>query len=223
MVKLYSISSGIQKVLSFQAALKSTARFPNFRAISSASTTHPDINRITSYWFGGDDLRKKWFNGGPQVDSEIRANFGDLVEKAQQPQGSLALIVLLDQFPRNIFRGSPLSYSSDAMALKVASTAVAKGFDRNVTHLQQPIFYLPFFHDENMVSQVAAASLNDGLLSRCAPGSRDAEYVETSRGFFRSHSDCILRFGRFPSRNEALGRKSTAEEVEYLKEHPSGF
>ncbi|TVY86276.1 hypothetical protein LAWI1_G008872 [Lachnellula willkommii] len=198
----------------------------------SASTTHPDITRITSYWFSGDDLTKKWFNGGPQVDSEIRANFGDLVEKAraeqltswaEQPQGALALIILLDQFPRNIFRGSPLSYSSDAMALDVASVAVAKGFDRIVAHLQQPIFYLPFLHAENLVSQVAATALNEGLLSRSEPGEGDAEYAGTSRGFFTSHSNCILRFGRFPSRNKVLGRKSTAEESEYLKEHPSGF
>jgi uncharacterized protein (DUF924 family) len=109
----------------------------------SAPLTDPDINRIISYWFEGDDLIKKWFTGShqsPQVDAEIRAKFGDLVEKsrasqltswAEQPQDALALIVLLDQFPRNLFRGSPLSYSSDSMALEVATEAIAKGFDRN--------------------------------------------------------------------------------------------
>ncbi|TVY25572.1 hypothetical protein LHYA1_G006229 [Lachnellula hyalina] len=162
MVKLYSISSGIQKVLGFQAALKSTARFPNFRAMSSASTTHPDINRITSY-------------------------------------------------------------CSDAMALNVASTAVAKGFDWNVTNLQQPIFYLPFLHDENLVSQVAAASLNDGLLSRCAPGSRDAEYAETSRASSGAMVTvfCDLEDSRLAMRCWEGNRRQ--KRSEYLKEHSSGF
>ncbi|TVY59366.1 hypothetical protein LCER1_G001086 [Lachnellula cervina] len=186
--------------------------------MSSDSTAHPDINRIISYWFEGDDLRKKWFNGGPQVDSEIRASFGDL----NSPRAPL-LLSFCSINSLETFSEARLSYSSDAMALNVASTAVAKGFDRIVTRLQQPIFHLPFLHAENLVSQVAATALNEGLLSRREPGEGDAEYAGTSRVFFRSHSNCILRFGRFPSHNKVLRRESTAEEIEYLKEHPSGF
>jgi uncharacterized protein (DUF924 family) len=170
--------------------------------------------------------------GGAKVDNEIKTQFGDLVGKAraselttwaEQPQGALALIILLDQFPRNIFRGSPLSYSSDSIAVEVATEAIAKGFDREVTHLQQPFFYLPLMHSENLLSQVAALSLYDNLCHRCEPDSMPKEYAERSTEYSRLHRDVIMRFGRFPSRNEVLGRISTLEEMQYLEEHPSGF
>lgn len=157
--------------------------------------------------------------GGSKVDNEIKAQFGDLVEKArasqlstwaEQPQGALALIVLLDQFPRNIFRGSDLSYSSDSMALEVATEAIAKGFDREVTHLQQPFFYLPLMHSENLLSQVAALSLYENLCHRCEPDSMSKEYAMSSTKYSGLHRDVIMRFGRFPSRNEVLGRVSTS-------------
>jgi uncharacterized protein (DUF924 family) len=220
------------QILGFQAAFKSSFQQPYFRALSSIPSIDPDINRTISYWFEGEDLRSKWFMGGAKIDAEIKTQFGDLVEKArasqlstwaQQPQGALALIVLLDQFPRNIFRGSPLSYSSDSMAVEVATEAIAKGFDREVTHLQQPFFYLPLMHSENLLSQVAALALYENLCYRCEPDSMPKEYAESSTKYSSLHRDVIMRFGRFPSRNEALGRISTPEEIQYLKEHPSGF
>jgi len=170
--------------------------------------------------------------GGAKVDNEIKEQFGDLVVKAraselaswaEQPHGALALIVLLDQFSRNIFRGSPLSYSSDSVALEVATEAIAKGFDREVTHLQQSFFYLPLMHSESLLGQIAALSLYENLCHRCEPDSMSKEYAESSTQFSRLHRDVIMRFGRFPSRNEVLGRISTPEEIKFLKEHPSGF
>jgi uncharacterized protein (DUF924 family) len=192
----------------------------------------PDINRTISYWFDGPNAMKKWFGGGPQIDAEIKQQFGGLVEKAraqklnswtEQPTGTLALIILLDQFPRNIFRGSPLSFSSDAQALKVATEGIAKGFDRQVPLTQQSFFYLPMMHDETLLGQIAGIALFDSLAARCHPESEIAKQTKKSGHFAKSHLDCILHFGRFPSRNEILGRVSTPEEVAYLKEHPSGF
>jgi uncharacterized protein (DUF924 family) len=223
-----------RQILGLQAAFKSTIRVPftSFRAMSSITPLDPDINRTVSYWFDGPDPVKKWFGGGPQVDAEIKEQFGGLVEKAradklnawtEQPTGTLALILLLDQFPRNIFRGSALSFSSDAQALKVATEGVAKGFDRQVPHMQQPFFYLPMMHDETLLGQIAGIAMFESLLARCDPESEIAMHSKKSIGFAKSHLYCILHFGRFPSRNEILGRESTPEEIEYLKEHPSGF
>ena len=175
---------------------------------------------------------KKWFFGGPQIDAEIKEQFGGLVEKAraellnswtEEPKGTLDLILLLDQFPRNIFRGSPLSFSSDAQALKITTEAIAKGFDRQVPHTQQSFFYMPLMHDETLLSQIAVIAMFESLLAGCDPESEMAKHSKNSVSFAYSHRDCILHFGRFPSRNKILGRESTPEEIAYLKEHPSGF
>ncbi|RDL40890.1 Uncharacterized protein BP5553_00869 [Venustampulla echinocandica] len=201
-------------------------------SLPSTELPDPEINRIISYWFGGDDLPRKWFQGGAKIDAEIKDQFGGLVEKArsaqltswtQQPQGTLALIILLDQFPRNIFRGTPLSFSTDPMALDITTQAIARGADREVPHIQQPFFYLPLMHHENLISQAAGCSLYEGLAARCEAGSQESEFARSSLDFARRHRDCIMKFGRFPSRNEILGRESTPEELEYLKEHPHGF
>jgi len=191
-----------------------------------------DVSRIKSYWFDSPEPVKKWFMGGPETDEEIRTQFGSLVDQArkseldswkEKPQSTLALVLLLDQFPRNIFRGSPLSYSSDAMALNVTTEAIAKGFDREVPHLQQSFFYLPLMHDEKLITQVAGMAMFELLSKRCDPESAADKFSKESWHFAERHRDVILKFGRFPSRNEILGRDSTEEEIAYLREHPSGF
>ncbi|KAG0644991.1 hypothetical protein D0Z07_9091 [Hyphodiscus hymeniophilus] len=223
------------QILGFQAMFRSTIQTPfsSFRSMSSTMPMDPDINRTMSYWFDGPEPQKKWFAGGPAVDAEIRDQFGGLVEKARahelgswtsEPVGTLALIILLDQFPRNIFRGTPSAFSSDPQALNVTTTAIAKGFDRSVSHTQQSFFYLPLMHGENLLSQVAGVALTEAALARCEPNDSELkEYWERSIKFAYSHRDSILKFGRFPSRNEAIGRESTPEEIAYLKENPSGF
>jgi len=226
--------NAFRQILGFQAAFKSTIQLPftSYRAMSSITPLGPNVNRIISHWFDGPEPIKRWFGGGPQVDAEIKEQFGGLVEKAraeqlnvwtEEPTGTLALILLLDQFPRNIFRGSPLAFSSDAQALKIATEGIAKGFDRQVPHMQQGFFYLPMMHDETLLSQIAVIAMFESLLARCDPNSEMATHSNKSVQFAKSHLHCILHFGRFPSRNEILGRKSTPEEIEYLKEHPSGF
>ena len=224
-----------RQILGFQSVFKSSFSVPSFRAMSSStsiSSNDPDINRTISYWFDGPNPMQKWFMGGPAVDSEIREQFLPLVERAranelnswaQEPRGSLALIVLLDQFPRNLYRGSPLSYSSDSMALDVAAKGIAKGHHKQVTKLQMQAFYLPLMHDENLISQIAATSFYESLVANCDSEPELQERVKMSLQYCERHRDCILKFGRFPSRNEVLGRTSTPEEIAYLKEHPSGF
>jgi uncharacterized protein (DUF924 family) len=200
--------------------------------MSSISTIDPEINRTLSYWFDGPETVKKWFRGGPKVDAEIKDQFAELVEKArasqlttwtEQPQGSLALLLLLDQFPRNIFRGTPLSFSSDSMAVEVATKAIAKGFDREVPSIQQPFFYMPLMHDECLLSQVAAVAIFEAATSRCEPNSDGMGFLQQSTQIAKLHRDIILKFGRYPSRNKALGRTSTPDEMQYLEEHPDGF
>ncbi len=200
--------------------------------MSSIPVTNADIDRTITYWFESDNSLQKWFQGGPTIDAEIKDQFGTLVDSARasqlsswanQPRGALALLVLLDQFPRNIYRGSPLSYSSDYMALDIAARSIAKGFHREVTTMQQQFFYLPFMHDESIVSQVASISLYESLIARCKPESDEQKFIKQSLHFSERHRDCILKFGRFPSRNDVLGRVSMPEELQYLKEHPSGF
>lgn len=224
----------------------------------------PRIDQILRFWFPPDvpmaTLPQRWFVRSNSMDSECRASFGELVTLARttstlddggpgggwtsEPQGTLALLLLLDQFPRNIYRGSSLSYAADTKARQVAAVAIARGFDRRVSLIQQPFFYLPFMHDESLVGQIASRSLYAELEHRCntspsnptlpsstAPETAgDADAIEGAKAFAekgtqmaRSHMDTILRFGRFPARNEAMGRESTEEEKAFLKENPVGF
>lgn len=195
----------------------------------SSISMDSDVNRIITFWFNAEEPIKRWFSKDSDLDAEIRDKFGSLVEQArasqlqswtQEPKGTLALLILLDQFPRNIFRGSPLSYSSDEMAVSIASEAIAKGVDKEVSTFQQPFFYLPLMHDERLISQIASTALYEGLVKRCTPDTDEANFAVASVGFAKHHRDVISKFGRFPSRNEILGRKSTPEEIQFLKEHP---
>jgi len=191
----------------------------------------PDIHRTISFWF--DRPHTHWFRPPEKFDDEIRANFGPLITRAHtheldawadEPQGSLALLLLLDQFPRNVFRGSPDSYSSDAKACSVAVRSIARGFDhQQATRIQQLFFYMPLMHDEQLVSQIACVALFEQLAAACESGSDEHMFVSSSIKFAKDHRDIILKFGRFPSRNKLLGRCNTPEEIEFLKDHPLGF
>ncbi|KUJ08227.1 DUF924-domain-containing protein [Mollisia scopiformis] len=232
-MRAYNFTSAFSKILGLQTAFKSTLLSPTFfRPMSSISTMDTDINRTLSYWFDGPEAKKKWYGGGEKIDTEIRDQFGPLMEQARaselnswesKPRGSLALLILLDQFSRNAFRSTPDSFSADSLALDIATKAIAKGFNLEVSNIQQIFFLMPFMHSETLLGQVAGVSLFEALLARCDPNSKDVEFLATSVQFARRHREPILRFGRFPSRNEILGRTSTPEEIEFLKEHPGGF
>ncbi|OAI50245.1 hypothetical protein AYO46_10490, partial [Betaproteobacteria bacterium SCGC AG-212-J23] len=150
-------------------------------------------------------------------DAEVRDRFLPLYEKLSagnewlsRADECLARIVVLDQFPRNMFRGSPRAFGSDALALAAAKRAVASGYDRTMLDVERQFVYLPFEHSESLADQERACELMRPL---------GAELYDWAL----RHKRIIERFGRFPHRNEILGRASTAEEIEFLKQPGSGF
>lgn len=158
-----------------------------------------------------------WFSRNEALDAEIEADYADLHFKASRcelsdweetPEGTLALLLLLDQFPRNLFRGSAHSYATDPLARTTAHRALAKGFDKRVEPLLRPFFYLPFEHSEEMEDQRFSVS----LFEKHRDETGDAEPLKWAI----VHLELIERFGRFPHRNAALGRQTTAEEQAYL-------
>jgi uncharacterized protein (DUF924 family) len=175
----------------------------------------PLYAEIVAFWREAGPRR--WFRGGAAFDEEIRARFetahlaasrGELADWAQEAEGTLALLILTDQFPRNLYRGSAHAFATDAMARRVAARAVEAGFDQAVEPLLRPFFYLPFEHSEDADDQARAVALFEAL-ARDA-GDRD------SLKWARIHQDIIARFGRFPHRNRAFGRTCTPEEAEFL-------
>ncbi len=161
---------------------------------------------------------KGWYVAADDLDEEIRSRFGDEWRAAKAgerdfwcngPRGTLAFLILTDQFPRNMFRGKADAFSTDASALNAARKAVERGFDLEVKEPERVFFYMPFEHSETMEDQ----DLSVDLVQRKMPDTRD-EYLPHAR----AHREIIRRFGRFPFRNEALGRESTAEEAAFMKE-----
>ena len=184
---------------------------------------------ILEFWFadGPDTFRPCWFQKNEDFDNAIRERFGALVAPARDgalddwaatPQGALALLILLDQFPRNLFRGSPDAFASDPHARHIARGALARGFDLALTPIQRPFIYLPFEHSEDMADQDRSCALFEGL--------RDTPKHASPHGaidYAWRHRVVIRRFGRFPHRNAALGRVNTAAEVAYLAQPGAGF
>ena len=158
-----------------------------------------------------------WFSRNEALDAEIEADYADLHFKASRcelsdweetPEGTLALLLLLDQFPRNLFRGSAHSYATDPLARTTAHRALAKGFDKSVEPVLRPFFYLPFEHSEEMEDQKFSVS----QFEKHRDETGDAEPLKWAI----VHLELIECFGRFPHRNAALGRQTTAEEQAYL-------
>lgn len=168
---------------------------------------------LLTFWFE-DAGPARWFAHERAFDEEIRRRFSALYEEAaagrhddwaDSADGALALLILLDQFSRNLFRDSPRAFAMDAKALAVASQALARGFDHDTTAERRQFFYMPFMHSENIEDQRRCAALFGAL----EDGVRWLEYA-------RRHMKIIERFGRFPHRNETLGRRNTTEEDAWL-------
>jgi uncharacterized protein (DUF924 family) len=166
---------------------------------------------VISFW--RDAGYDRWFKPDAGFDREVRERFlatheaaaaSGLSDWERSPDGALALLVLLDQFPRNMFRGTPRAFATDTIALEIARRAIGHGFDKDVDPQMRTFFYLPFMHSEDVADQERCLALYRDL------GNDDGiKYAEV-------HLDAIRRFGRFPHRNEILGRASTPEEVAYL-------
>ena len=169
---------------------------------------------VLHFWFvehGTDD----WFGGKPEFDAALKAAFaqthphvalGEAWQWREAPEGRLAEVIVLDQFSRQLHRGEADAFAQDKMALALAQEAIAAGADQAVEPVRRPFFYLPFMHAESLVIQ------DEGVRLYTALG--DADQLD----FMQKHRAVIARFGRFPFRNEALGRESTPEELAYMEE-----
>jgi len=172
---------------------------------------------VLDFWFAGDPRawRAVWFRRQDDFDAACGAfttalrgaRQGALDQWADTPRGTLALIILLDQFSRNLHRGSPEAFAADRQARALARRAVAEGIDRQLEWLERMFIYLPFEHSEDLADQEESVHLFENL--RIALGDLSVEYA------YR-HRDIIRRYGRFPHRNVALGRESTADEQAFL-------
>lgn len=167
-------------------------------------------DEVVSFWRSAGPAR--WFRGGAEFDAQFRDAFlhahdaaaaGRLDHWQADPLGALALLLLLDQFPRNAFRGTSRVYATDARARDIADAAVRAGFDRAVDAELRPFFYLPFMHSEQLADQERSVALNTDV------GGESLRWA-------RHHHDVVQRFGRFPHRNAVLGRPSTPEEERFL-------
>ena len=166
---------------------------------------------VLAFWrAAGPD---KWFEKDAAFDAKIALRFsclwqagrdGKLAPWEETPEGALALVIVLDQFPRNMFRGDRRAYASDGVARSVADRAMGRGFDRRVPHPERQFFYLPFQHSENLADQERCMAL--------ARGYGDDEFTR----YAERHADIIRRFGRFPHRNSILGRATRPQEQAFL-------
>jgi uncharacterized protein (DUF924 family) len=166
---------------------------------------------VLAFW--RDAGPKKWFKKDAAFDAEITRRFLDLWHAAvggrlaaweQKPEGALALVIVLDQLPRNMFRGHARTYEADALARAAADRALARGFDQQVASPERQFFYLPLQHSEDLADQERCVAL--------ARGYGDDEFTR----YAEQHADIIRRFGRFPHRNAILGRTTTPEEQAFL-------
>ena len=189
------------------------------------------IQAVLKFWFGDqtdgfctDECRERWFVTNAEFDEEIRGRFGDLPGQARSGQldgwlesaeGTLAYVIVTDQFPRNLFRGTADAFGFDHLALAAAREAVSSGQDLSLGFDERAFLYLPFEHSEDLVDQHASVGLFSQLRDQTPAGSRHITggYLHHAH----QHRDIVQRFGRFPHRNAALGRVSSEEEAEFAE------
>jgi uncharacterized protein (DUF924 family) len=169
-----------------------------------------DPEALLRFWFG-DEARARWFDSTPAFDDLLREHYlttweagrdGALDLWAETPRGALALVIVLDQLPLNMFRGSPLSFETEAASRTIADAAIVQGFDAELDDTEKGFLFMPFMHSESLTDQ-----------QRCVELFRDAG-LETR--WAEHHHAIVTRFGRFPHRNAILGRQSTPEEAAWL-------
>jgi uncharacterized protein (DUF924 family) len=188
-------------------------------------------DEVLDFWFGAPGsaergrLREFWFRKRDATDRDIAQRFGPLIEQAlrgeleawaAQPEGALAQVLLLDQFTRNVFRDTPRAFAGDARALRAATAMVGARQDEALPPEQRAFVYLPFEHAEGLAMQDEAVR----LFTRLAD---EAPALTDMLAYAHKHRDVVLRFGRFPHRNEVLGRQSTSAETDFLREPGSRF
>ena len=167
---------------------------------------------ILAYWYS-EPVKKMWFAATPELDSEIRNRFaslwntaarGELEHWKQTAEGILALIIVLDQFPLNMYRQQPESFATEQLAVDIARYGIEQGLDQQLSVEQRAFFYMPLMHSEDDADQVLSVQMFE------------QSGLESNLRFARHHQELIRRFGRFPHRNAILGRNSSQEELDYL-------
>ncbi len=202
------------------------------------TVTDNEVEEVLGFWFGeldqegraGAEVKARWWRKDPAFDQLIRDRFGALHEAVSAgkrdawlatPRGRLAFIIVLDQFSRNMFRGSGRMHDGDALAAEVAAEGVALGIDRQLAHDERGLFYMPFMHSESLADQDRCVELFSSWRDQLSGAPR--EQVVGLLGYAEKHRDIVRRFGRFPHRNALLGRESTPEEIEFLGQPGSSF
>ena len=191
----------------------------------------PDWQALLDFWFGelidgqaSAEQHKRWFSVNPQFDDECR-RFADWLEAARTgaldawlaaPHSCLAFIILQDQLPRNIHRGTALAYAWDDVARSAAYAGIQGQLDLALELDERAFFYMPFEHSESLMDQHLAVGLFTALRDAAPPSQRSN--AGNNLRFAQQHRDIILRFGRFPHRNAVLGRESSADETDYLQQ-----
>ena len=196
------------------------------------------ISEIVAFWLGSSlenpeaafSRKDWWYKGGRPVDEDIRARFGDLVPQAcarqlmawqSTPNGALALILLLDQFTRNLYRNTPQAYGGDACAFEVLNQAIDEKLDTALPPVSRIWFYHPFHHAEDAEDQDRGLDLLNMLLKEAT--AEWQPYVKLSIEGWTRHRNIVARFGRFPHRNAVLSRDSTSEEKKFLRTNNEAF
>ena len=187
---------------------------------------------ILSFWFGvprddeaySNEWQSRWFASHPPFDQEVRDRFTEDYQKATArqlrewqtaPRSGLALVLLFDQFPRNMFRGTPQAFATDTLAREVANFLIQASFDRQLLPIERAFVYMPFMHSETLADQHYSVELFQQL-------AQEREYLSFVT-YAIQHLEVIERFGRFPHRNAILGRPSTPAETEFLTQPGSSF
>ncbi|WDD97762.1 DUF924 family protein [Thalassomonas actiniarum] len=194
-----------------------------------------DVDEVLDFWFGeitnelcDEQHQAFWYQGSEALDNEVKIKFFDLYQQAlagqlahwqQAARGSLALVILLDQLPRNMFRGTARAFASDELALKVCKAGIESGVDRQLSLIERIFYYHPLQHSESLAEQQTSVETFIEMLEQY-PQVVHIKVIENSIHWAKEHLAIIRQFGRFPHRNKALARESTAQELEYLK---SGF
>ncbi len=202
---------------------------------STTTPMNPDAARVLTFWledglqhgWPSRNLGDKWFGGGATLDQAIAHDFaddvrsalaGDLTAWEAQPLDRLALVVLLDQFTRNVFRSQAQAFAGDARAQVLVLDGIARGWDHQLPLAGTVFFYMPLMHAEDLSLQDTCVACFKALTAAAPPERRQG--LQGNVDFAEQHRDIIARFGRFPYRNTALGRDSSADELAFLRDGP---
>ncbi|TVY41138.1 hypothetical protein LOCC1_G005498 [Lachnellula occidentalis] len=205
--------------------ISSAIRHRSAQSELTSPIMNSDVKRIMAFWFNRNPM--EWIIAPEGLDGQIKSEFEPLVLQARrnelddwaaEPEASIALVVLLDQFSRNIFRGSPDTFGADAKAWETATKAIAHDFDKQATVIQASALYMPLMHQESLISLIAARCLFEALKQRCV-STEEHDWVGMGIAASKRHTEQLERFGRYPTRNALLGRENTEAENEFLKEH----